>query len=1329
MSVKKFKFVSPGIFINEIDNSQIPKLGADVGPVIVGRTLRGPAMRPVRIESFSDFVETFGEPQAGGVGGDIWRDGNRLGPTYAAYAAQAYLRNSSPITFVRLLGEDHPDKVSTAIDAGFTFPTPATQTTNDTTQGRPGPVGLFIANGGSAAVAAKGSVAFNTVVIANAGFNVTYDGGSAVTEASGTHPAFSIDVTSNNAGNDTLTMTHFDGDTSSLVLGDAAGKQVVGGAAAVTAQRNNLVSYINTTFPELEAIGDSVDVSKLYVREKARVKVAGAGSVNVAFIAGANNLTVVEGSSSAFCNFSGGVAAQVFSAGAYAGVAETGASTISLAKAMESASISPFHSFTGADTVDAQLATQFAALGSFGANTLAVDTTDNTKVVVTSTATGTAGNSKAIAGSVGTVVGASTGTSGTDASYTMNAALAAIFYVEKGSVALIGEAANKSGSGTDARFVDGLNTWVKSDGPNSQFKIRARNPGASVTGGLGVYTTAEDIAFSFDKNSRVYIRNVMNTNPTLTNDKIVDVAGGKQKGYFLGQTFDEHLARVQGDAGVGSGAAGAQFGCLIPLADAGDYEAPMAEAMSPWVISQHNGEPSNFNLLPTSTDGAAMLSNDTTLASKGIEKLFRFASLYSGEWERKNLKISIYDIKAPTDKFNPYGTFSVMIRKRGDTDAAPQVVERFSSCSLNPASADFIARKIGDMKTVWDETERRYVSHGLYENQSRFIRVVLSSAIEQGSADPRLLPFGFYGPPRRAALKFTTHATTARQVALEQVDPNGVATGGGSAIIQLGQNCGVARTQGTSLKDGHVAEGDGTMAGELNTGHRGDSDPTAESWAMTMLFPKVSARYSTKDSTLSSPRDAFFGVSSLEYGSDTRIDDSYQDATGFGARGVGSGGDPAEMTDNKDEYQFIFTLDDIKYAASTIKDPNQADNQPVNFEWVPGCHARDYSGADLDTSACSLTAYAGIAGGTGNKAPKERSYTAILDAGIDAFTIPLMGGHDGLDITQVDPFAYHSASSSNTNLPSATDSVLEHYALNSIKKAIDTVADPEVVEMNLLALPGLTHPSSTSHAIAVCEKRGDALAIVDIEGDYQPVGIDTAAEASRMPSVDTAITKMRQRALNSSYGCAFFPWVSISDSMSGRTLWAPPSTVALGVMGSSAERSELWFAPAGFTRGGLTDGAAGIGVNGVRLRLNSKERDKLYEANINPIAQFPAEGIVIFGQKTLQITPSALDRINVRRLMIFLKKEISRMAKTILFDQNVQATWTRFISKADPFLASVKGRFGLSEYKIVLDETTTTPDLIDRNIMYAKILLKPAKAIEYIAIDFVITDSGASFDD
>ena len=143
----------------------------------------------------------------------------------------------------------------------------------------------------------------------------------------------------------------------------------------------------------------------------------------------------------------------------------------------------------------------------------------------------------------------------------------------------------------------------------------------------------------------------------------------------------------------------------------------------------------------------------------------------------------------------------------------------------------------------------------------------------------------------------------------------------------------------------------------------------------------------------------------------------------------------------------------------------------------------------------------------------------------------------------------------------------------------------------------------------------------------------------------------------------------------------------------------------------------------------AKDRDTLYEARINPIASFPSSGIVVFGQKTLQSTPSALDRINVRRLLIFVKKAVSRICNNLLFEQNVRATWLRFINQVQPVLDEIKTRFGLTDYKIVLDETTTTPDLVDRNIMYAKIFLKPARSIEFIAVDFVITRTGAGFND
>ena len=330
------------------------------------------------------------------------------------------------------------------------------------------------------------------------------------------------------------------------------------------------------------------------------------------------------------------------------------------------------------------------------------------------------------------------------------------------------------------------------------------------------------------------------------------------------------------------------------------------------------------------------------------------------------------------------------------------------------------------------------------------------------------------------------------------------------------------------------------------------------------------------------------------------------------------------------------------------------------------------------------------------------------------------------DVTEAEPFGNHKLDDNSGN-------VKQNYAYYSVKKAIDTASDPEAVEMDLLAVPGVTDSSLTEHMVNVCEDRGDALAVIDIANDYTPRYESNSSEASRIGTVVSAVNTFKDRGLNSSYGCAFYPWVQVRDSASetvpGKLVWLPPSVAALGTFSSTQRNAELWFAPAGFNRGGLSEGSSGLNVVNVRQRLTSVDRDRLYGANINPIAKFPSEGIVVFGQKTLQVTPSALDRINVRRLLIFLKKRISRIAAGILFEPNVQTTWDRFVGRVNPLLESVKARFGLTDFKVVLDSSTTTDDLIDQNILYAKVFLKPTKAIEFIALDFVITNSGASFED
>jgi phage tail sheath protein FI len=343
--------------------------------------------------------------------------------------------------------------------------------------------------------------------------------------------------------------------------------------------------------------------------------------------------------------------------------------------------------------------------------------------------------------------------------------------------------------------------------------------------------------------------------------------------------------------------------------------------------------------------------------------------------------------------------------------------------------------------------------------------------------------------------------------------------------------------------------------------------------------------------------------------------------------------------------------------------------------------------------------------------------------GHDKFTTVLYGGFDGFDIKEKEPL--NSARSLKTT---ATEK--NSYGFFSVTKAIEIVKDPERVECNLMAIPGIVNNDLTTRLVRVAEERADTLAVIDIQKDFTPTGENTSTDMVNQGNVDEAVRDMKDRSVDSSYGAAYYPWVQIRDTRNNKILWAPPSVVALGAMAYSDAARDVWFAPAGFNRGGLTAaGAGGVPVVGINQQLTSKQRDKLYEVNVNPIASFPAEGIVIFGQKTLQLTPSALDRINVRRLLIFLKKEISRIASTTLFEPNLEVTWAAFRANADALLSSVKSRLGLADYKLVLDESTTTPELVDRNIMYAKVFLKPARAIEFIALDFIITRSGASFED
>ena len=384
---------------------------------------------------------------------------------------------------------------------------------------------------------------------------------------------------------------------------------------------------------------------------------------------------------------------------------------------------------------------------------------------------------------------------------------------------------------------------------------------------------------------------------------------------------------------------------------------------------------------------------------------------------------------------------------------------------------------------------------------------------------------------------------------------------------------------------------------------------------------------------------------------------------------------------------FVFTLDDIIWDVTNNK-----------YYFEEGSHA----------SGTALTA-------------KSGSAFLISTKSVKKFQAPFFGGTDGVDITLTDPFS----SKSGQALTNST-TVNTHYAHYSVQKVLDIISDEEVVQYDVVSMPGLTVNSLRRNLINNTEDRGDALAIIDVDSGFKAEHENSGVYVNG--SASAAVNDANARDYNSSYAATYYPPVVLGGEDMG--LRVPASVAGIGVLAQSdAASGAPWFAPAGFNRGGIRQlgGNQGPRVQRPVENLNKADRDDLYQVNINPIANFPGEGPVVFGQKTLQQTPSALDRINVRRLMIHLKKRIGEVARTILFDNNVQATWNRFKAGANPILADAKSRFGVSDYKLVLDETTTTPDYQDRNIMYAKVFIKPAKAIEFIAIDFNITRSGIEF--
>jgi phage tail sheath protein FI len=331
------------------------------------------------------------------------------------------------------------------------------------------------------------------------------------------------------------------------------------------------------------------------------------------------------------------------------------------------------------------------------------------------------------------------------------------------------------------------------------------------------------------------------------------------------------------------------------------------------------------------------------------------------------------------------------------------------------------------------------------------------------------------------------------------------------------------------------------------------------------------------------------------------------------------------------------------------------------------------------------------------------TFTTNVATSTRKFILPFQGGFDGAK-PNLKKYSGTNIAASNTfgfDCQSATATGTKAY-----NKAFTLLSNADYYDMNLLVTPGIIdslHPFVTSLARQLAENRQDTFYVMDTNPLTAPIA-----------SVVNQVT-----SLDSNYTAAYWPWLRITGANNIPT-WVPPSTVIAGVLAFNDDTQAPWYAPAGLNRGLIT-------ATDTYIKLSQSDRDTLYEARINPIANFLNDGIVVFGQKTLQARPSALDRVNVRRLLIAVKKFIASSTRYLVFEQNTNATRNRFLSIVNPYMEQVRANQGLYAFRVVMDQTNNTPDLIDQNILYGQIFLQPTRTAEFIILDFNIQPTGAGF--
>ena len=664
------------------------------------------------------------------------------------------------------------------------------------------------------------------------------------------------------------------------------------------------------------------------------------------------------------------------------------------------------------------------------------------------------------------------------------------------------------------------------------------------------------------------------------------------------------------------------------------------------------------------------------------KKLFKFHMLDAGIGGHGQVKISIANISKSTDVKSAYGSFDVQIRSANDSDLQPIILQTFSGLNLNPSSDRYIARVIGDQNTFFEfeknEGKQKLVTEGLYPNKSQYVRVEVVDQVEAGQMEATALPIGAAG---KNHLVINGGALSAGVDLIEPPVPFRQSVSIGKVSTKTVDPRFYWGTQYQDVQDKDERNRNTGMLSLVNN--------------LTKHFPSV-GEY---PAWVGDNRDAVQGSGSADLDADL-------------------------YNNNHFSLEKVLVRTKLNSDGTTVNTANAVDPK----FWHEAIYIRDGNAAFAN--ADGSTVYNSVINGPADTLLKNaangyrylnvaKDFASAASKRFYKFTVPMQGGFDGSDIFDKDKSEMANLAAFR-EMSSNTSAVLggpNGPTTAAFRKAVDILAEKSDVDIQLLVIPGMREAGITDYAIDKTEERFDALYIMDMQAYDHDSNLVT--KATQETSVTYTSGALADRNLDSSFVATYFPDVVLQDG--AINVVAPSSVAVLGAMSLNDSVAHPWYAPAGFARGSLPTAIEPA------VYLNRPNMDVLYDTDINPITTFPNSGdsVVIFGQKTMLQAQSALDRVNVRRLLIDVRRKVRNVANTILFEPNRESTLARFSSLVNPILGRIQQQQGLDRYKVVIDTTTTTQQDVENNTIRGKIFLQPTRSIEFISLDFVVTNAGA----